>query len=281
MTLDFSMRRLLLITGILLLLVSAGCSGRGSGETNQNANTSGVAEFTDPSVALAEGNRFLDTGETDKAIDALSQAVKLDPNLAEAWFKLGIAYGLAEKRDDMLEKSNTEESSSEKKRAKPNSAKAFEKAVVTYKRMISANAEDDAAYFNLGRAYNKLNEDEDAARALKQAVKLKPGDTEYQTELGAILIKLAQYHEAIAPLRKALELDPENIRAQELLEDAEAGRSRVSYSSTPKDDKKKPGDNSNSNSNTALPSGNVKIPPPTPNPGSARPRPSPSRPVNP
>lgn len=272
------MKRLLLTIGILLLLVSAGCSGgSGSGDANQNANTaSELSEINDANFALAEGNKFLDTGETDKAIDALSQAVKLNPDLAEAWFKLGIAYGLAEKRDETLETADREINTDTKKPTKTNSEKAFEKAVVAYKKIVGANASDDVAYFNLGRAYNKLNDDEDAAKALRQAVKLKPDDTEYQTELGAILIKLAQYHEAIPPLRKALELDPENIRAQDLLEDAEAGRSRVNYSSTPKDDKKKD-DNSNTNSNTGIPSGNIKVPSPTPDAG-PRPRPTSTRP---
>ncbi len=280
---DFSMRRLLLTAGLMSLLVSASCSWRSaSDEANQNANTgTDLSQVSDADRALAEGNTFLDTGETDKAIDALSRAVKLNPDLAEAWFKLGIAYGLAEKRDETLETTeNTNSSESDKKPTKTNSEKAFEKAVAAYKKLINSNGNDDVAYFNLGRAYNKLNEDEDAAKALKQAVKLKPDDTEYQTELGAILIKLAQYHEAIPPLKKALELDPENIRAQELLEDAQAGRSRVNYSSTPKEDKKKD-DNSNTNSNTSGPAGNIKVPPPTPDPASVRPRPSPSRPSRP
>ena len=275
------MRRLLLTIGILLLLVSAGCSGgAGSDDANQNADTaSELSEINDANIALAEGNRFLDTGETDKAIEALSHAVKLNPDLAEAWFKLGIAYGLAEKRDETLETADRETNADPKKPTKTNSEKAFEKAVAAYKKIVAANSDDDVAYFNLGRAYNKLNEDEDAAKALRQAVKIKPDDTEYQTELGAILIKLAQYHEAIPPLRKALELDPENIRAQDLLEDAEAGRSRVNYSSTPKDDKKKD-DNSNTNSNTATQSSNLKFPTPTPDAG-PRPRPTSTRSPNP
>jgi tetratricopeptide (TPR) repeat protein len=274
------MLRLFLIIGVLLLLVSAGCSGgAGADGANQNANTaSEISGVDDANLALAEGNKFLDTGETDKAIDALSQAVKLNPDLAEAWFKLGIAYALAEKRDETLETADRETNTDPKKPTKTNSEKAFEKAVVAYKKIVGENPNDDVAYFNLGRAYNKLNEDEDAAKALRQAVKIKPDDTEYQTELGAILIKLAQYHEAIPPLRKALELDPENIRAQDLLEDAEAGRSRVNYASTPKDDKKKD-DNSNTNSNTATPSGNVKVPTPTPD-SAPRPKPTSTRPPN-
>jgi len=272
------MRKLLLGIFIFLLLVCAGCSGSAGSDANQNANTDNAPQYTDANIALADGTTFLDTGEIDKAIDALNQAVKLNPDLAEAWFKLGIAYALSEKRDDMREKANVEEPVAEKPRTRTNSEKAFQKAVVAYKKIIEANAADDAAYFNLGRAYNKLNEDQDAAKALKQAVKLKPDDTEYQTELGAILIKLAQYHEAIPPLKKALELDPENIRAQELLEDAEAGRQRVNYSATPKDDKKA-NTNSNSNANTTPPlPPDGKLLPPTPGSNTAKPRPSPPRP---
>jgi tetratricopeptide (TPR) repeat protein len=274
------MQRSLLLITILAVAAFAGCSGSAdSGDPNQNANASsaGTTGYTDANLALAEGNKFLDEGETDKAIDVLNQAVKLNPDLAEAWFKLGIAYALAEKRDEVLVDANEAEPQPTSKSPAPkaNSEKAFEKAVTAYKKLIDANDQDDVAYYNLGRAYNKLNEDEDAAKALKQAVKLKPDDTEYQTELGAILIKLAQYQEAIPPLKKALELDPENIRALELLEDAEAGRKRVSYSATPKEDKKAA--NSNSNANTAVPD-DEKPPAPTPNPGQPpKPRPTPSR----
>ena len=277
------MRKIFLVLCLLTALAGGACWRANSGDADANANSPNGAlpQYADAATALADGTKFLDDGDIDKAIDALDQAVKLDPNLAEGWFKLGIAHALAEKRDETLV---TNEANKNPK-AKSNSEKAFEKAVAAYRKVIDANPEDDVAYFNLGRAYNKLNEDQDAAKALRQAVKLKPDDTEYQTELGAILIKLAQYQEAIPPLKKALELDPDNIRAQELLEDAEAGRSRVTYTSTPKDDANK-NTNSNTNSNTA---GNTSKPPvdnkqPTPTPASApppaRPRPSPSRPGN-
>ncbi len=112
---------------------------------------------------------------------------------------------------------------------KTSSEKAFEKAVEAYKKLLKTNSDDDAAQFNLGRTYAKLNKDEEAEEAFKEAVKLKPDDTEYQTELGAIRIKLAKYSEAIDPLKKAIALDESNSRAADLLEDAEAGRQRLSY----------------------------------------------------
>ena len=258
-------------------LFFAGCSSAPSDNSNAVATPPlSAAEFTDANAALAEGIKLLDMGDTDRAIEVLNRAVELNPDLADAYFHLGIAYALIETRDATLveEQVTPTPTPGEKKQrvATTNSEKAFEKAVAAYKKQIDANGKDDVAYFNLGRAYNKLNEDEDAAKALKQAVELKPDDTEYQTELGAILVKLAQYREAISPLRKAIELDPENSRAIDLLEDAEAGRKRIDFVTDKKDANanKAANTNTNTNSNTATaPSGanttkpvDSKTPPP-------------------
>ncbi len=235
----------------ICLIVSAqiGCSGNAvsnnadSASAVQNVGNNSAApvpEFTNDAEALAAGSKYLDDGETEKAIEALTQAVKLNPDLAEAHFKLGIAYALIEARDDTTaaETPTPNTKSKRSKEIKTNSEKSFEKAVAAYKKVLAGNDDDDAAYFNLGLAYNKLNEDEDAAKSLKEAVTLKPDNTEYQTELGSIYIKLAKYPEAVAALKKAVELDASNAKAEELLEKAVAGRKRVSYTSEKKDDKK-------------------------------------------
>jgi superkiller protein 3 len=259
-------------------LFLAGCSSAPSGNSNAADATPALAatEFTDANAALAEGVKLLDMGDTERAIELFNRAVELNPDLADAYFQLGIAYSLIETRDAAVveEQVTPTPTPGEKKQrvATTNSEKAFEKAVAAYKKQIDANGKDDVAYFNLGRAYNKLNEDEDAAKALRQAVELKADDTEYQTELGAILIKLAQYREAISPLRKAIELDPENSRAIDLLEDAEAGRRRIDFVTDKKDANKAANTNANTNSNTATaPSGSntakpadTKTPPPPP-----------------
>lgn len=266
---------------LLSSLFLAGCSSAPSDNSNAAAPTPALsaAEFTDANAALAEGIKLLDTGDTDRAIEILNRAVELNPDLADAYFQLGIAYALIETRDAAVieEQVTPTPSPGEKKQrvATTNSEKAFEKAVAAYKKQIDANGKDDVAYFNLGRAYNKLNEDEDAAKALKEAVEIKPDDTEYQTELGAILVKLAQYREAIAPLKKAIELDPENSRAIDLLEDAEAGRKRIDFVTDKKDANKASNTNGNTNSNTATAPSNTakpvdtRTPPPPPKPAPA------------
>jgi len=246
------------------VIMQAACSGSSSntGQPDANANAAQASEFdaiTDPNAALAEGDRLLDDNQTERAIAAYRQAVKLNPDLAEAHFKLGIAYALIEAEQEKAGVEVATVGNAEGKKAgqaKPLSQAAFEKAAEAYKKLIAANPKDDNAQFNLGRSYNKLNKDEEAEDAFKQAVKLKPDDTEYQTELGAILIKLAKYREAIGPLKKAMEVDPENSRAENLLEDAEAGAKRVDF--VGKDANVK---NTNANGANANMSSNSNTPP--------------------
>lgn len=247
----------------VLLLVQFGCSGNNANSANDaNANAPAESPFayiTDANAALAEGDRLLDENQTEQAIEAYRQAVKLNPDLADAYFKLGIAYALIEAELEQAGVNVETTSNTEGKKtgpAKTNSQKAFEKAVEAYKKLLAANPKDDAAQFNLGRAYNRLNKDEQAEDAFRLAVKEKPDDTEYQTELGGILVKLAKYREALTPLKKALELDPENSRAANLLEDAEAGTKRIDFVQKNVDNK-----NANANANvSASVSGNSNSP---------------------
>ncbi len=213
-------------------------------ETNQTtvkAEETPLPTFTDAETAFTEGNKLFDANEVDKAIEAYKQAVKLNPDLAEAYFKLGVSYAIREKEDELNALSTvTEEEPTPTPRPKrtskkdtpirtKNSEKAFENAVKAYKKIIAKNKKDDVAHYNLGRALNKLNEDEDALKALREAVKLQPENSEYQTELGEVLNKLAQYDESVKVLKKALELDPTNLLAEDLLDKAEAGKRRVDF----------------------------------------------------
>ncbi len=207
--------------------------------SNSDANSAAVETYTDASSALVAGSKFLDMDQIDKAISALKQAVALDPNMADAHFKLGVALALTE--DEVEVKLAKDAKPGSRSKSAPAvsvpttpSEKAFDAAAKAYQKSVSQNPKDDAAYFNLGRAYNKLNKDKEAEAAFRRAVSLKPSDTDYNTELGVILIKLARYPDAIGFLKKAVELDENNTYASDQLQKAKAGNQRESYRAAPR-----------------------------------------------
>jgi tetratricopeptide (TPR) repeat protein len=225
------MRRLSTIL-VLALLFTSSCkswfnkTAANTDTANSNSTENSYASLTDANDALAKGKDLLDQDDTQNAVLALERAVALDPDLPEAHFQLGIAYGLIDlqtKQEGDVLPGDSEN------RVKTRAEKEFEKAAVAYKKYLDANSKDDNAWFNLGRTYAKLLKDDQAEDAFRQAVKLNPDDAEYQTELGAILIRLAKYHEAVPILKKAIDIDPNNARAQDLLDDAQAGVKRIDY----------------------------------------------------
>jgi tetratricopeptide (TPR) repeat protein len=231
------------------LLLSA-CGGASDANSNANSNANAqpaMPQYADAKTAYDEGSKFFESGKEVLAIDAFKQAVAFDPDMADAHFKLAMAYSLQEKDSD--------------------AEKSFGAAVDAYKKIIKGDPENSQAYFNLGRAYNKLNKDDDSEEALQRAVKLKPDDSSYNYELAAILVKLAQYNEAIKFLKKSMELDPDNTRAEELMEKAEDGKRRVEQGIPANVGGNKAGANTkkpdNSNSNTGTDSNkpaNVAVP---------------------
>ena len=249
----------LFLTGILFLQFDCAKMASNQNLNAQNQTNTEVAkatptpqetpmpEFTDADAAFAEGNKQFDANEIDKAVVAYEQAVKLNPDFGQAYFQLGISYAILEKAEETLPanepvveteptptptpapKSRKNKKGEEIVVRTKKSDKAFESAVKAYKKYLAKNPKDDQAHFFLARSYDKLNEDPDALKSFREAVKLQPENTEYQTELGKILMKLAQYDEAVRVLKKALELDENNLLAEDLLEKAEDGRRRIDF----------------------------------------------------
>jgi len=267
---------------LLSIFALGGCGSPPTTDSNAASNSNGASSdgYTTAEQAVEAGIYYLENDETQKAIDAFNKAIEMDPNQADAYFQLGITYALLEARDIADVRAPSEPAASSGNSAdasKPNSQVNFEKAVEAYKARIAVNLDDAGSYFGLGRSLNKLNRDEEAKKALLAAVEKSPENVTYIIALGAILMKLAQYPAAIVQLKLALELDPDNPEALQRLEDAQAGRSRVNYSSSPKPSPSKtPVANANTaNTNTQPPDANTAQKSPTP----AKPPPTPAKPA--
>ncbi len=103
----------------------------------------------------------------------------------------------------------------------------YKKSIELFKKRVQADSKDGDAFFYLGEGHSFLHQDEEAARAYRQATKLKPEDEEAFYQLGMAETRLAHYPEATAAFQKALELDPNDYRASDAIENAKEGSQRI------------------------------------------------------
>jgi len=203
------MKLLILICSLCLLF--AGCKrGQQTGGTPSSGSNGVGGSGNAPAQALAQlekGKQLYRDDQDSAATEAFQQAIQLDPDLPEAHFRLGLSYEALNK---------AEEAEAE-----------YRKAVESYKKYLESHDDDAEAHYNLGQTYANLHQYTDAIREYRQAVKLKENDADMYYDLGMALTRLAQYNEAVSAFSKSLEIDPENYRAEDALEEAKEGVNRI------------------------------------------------------
>jgi tetratricopeptide (TPR) repeat protein len=156
---------------------------------------------------LQKGKELYNKDQDEEAVAAFKEAVRLDSNLAEAHFRLGLGYESLGKR---------EEAEGE-----------YKKAVEAYKKYFEQNRDDAEAHYALGQTYANLGQYSEAIREYREATKLKSDDPDMYYDLGVAHTKLAQYDAAVAAFSKSLEIDPDYYRAQDGLDEAKEGVKRI------------------------------------------------------
>lgn len=224
---------------VILVLVVGQAACKRQQPVAANANSSAPGNHTaekDQSQARAlveEGKELYRTDQDEKAVELFQEAIKLDPELAEAYFRLGLAYTAVGGKDQEAED-------------------AYKKATEKYKKYLEDNSKDADAHYNLGQTYAGLHLYSEAVREYRQATRLKDDDAAVFYDLGTALSKLAQYDEAAAAFSKSLEIDPENYRAQDALDEAREGVQRIRAGKKHQEDllkKEKEGELKNANGN--------------------------------
>jgi Flp pilus assembly protein TadD len=156
---------------------------------------------------LDKGKELYRNDQDAEAVLAFMEAVRLDPDLAEAHFRLALGFESVGKQ---------EEAQGE-----------YKKAVENYKKYLADNPDDAEAHYALGQTYAGLGQYSEAIREYREATKRKDDDSDMYYDLGVAHTKLAQYDAAAAAFSKSLELDPDNYRAQDGLDDAKEGIKRI------------------------------------------------------
>ena len=201
-----------LVIVILTLLILCGCNRGGNSNASSQSGgptaSNGVANNPIEARSFLEKGKLLYRDDNDsEAAEAFKQAISLDPMLAEAHFRLGLAYEALNKADE--------------------AEGEYKKAVESYKKYLTDNSEDGEAHYNLGQTYAGLQQYSDAIREFRQAVKIRSEDPDIYYDMGLAHIKLAQYSEAASAFSKALEIDPDYYRAQDSLDEAREGMKRI------------------------------------------------------
>ena len=194
------------------MISAVGCKRSGQHSTNNSAETppvsNGLAEDrTRARGLLDKGKELYLNDQDDEAVLAFMEAVQLDPDLAEAHFRLALGFESVGKR---------EESESE-----------YKKAVAAYKKYLDDNPDDAEAHYALGQTYAGLGQYSEAIREYREATKLKEDDPDMFYDLGVAYTKLAQYDAAAGAFSKSLEIDPDYYRAQDGLDEAKEGINRI------------------------------------------------------
>ena len=131
---------------------------------------------------LEKGKQLYHDDKDEEAVLAFMEAVRLDPDLAEAHFRLGLGYESLGKREE--------------------AEAQYKKAVAVYKKYFEQNENDAQAHYDFGQTYAGLGQYSDAIREYRESTKLKDDDPDVFYDLGVAHTKLAQYDQAAAAFQK-------------------------------------------------------------------------------
>lgn len=134
-----------------------------------------------------QGMDAFNAGDYQGAIEAYTQAIRLDPNDAASFNNRGTAYF---------------------------NLRQYEQARTDYAAAIAINNEYALAYYNRGNVNYVLENDEDAVTDLNRAIELDPSNPEAHFVRGLAYSALQNYDSALLDYNKALELNykfPERV----------------------------------------------------------------------
>src|SRR2546429_2710564 len=144
-------------------------------------------------LPISLGRALLSVGKVEESIGELREAVRLEPQNAQAIYQLGLALGRAGRKDEAvaeLQKGRALVSADDRKQ----------------------NADLDVAE---GRVALGKGQFEEAMAKFKHALQLEPDSSDAQHLLGTVLEKQGDAEGAASAYRKALELNPGDLEARE------------------------------------------------------------------
>ena len=168
------------------------------------------ADPEDEGTFFSLGSLYLENGQLNEAIRALSQVVKINPANLNGLTNLAIAQTQAED---------------------------YEGAEANYRKVIELNPDDFRPHFNLGNLYWQQEKYTAAKRAYEQVLQLKPDDGDVRYNLVMVHLATEDMDGALPLLEQLAEQMPDNALVwmhlgtvyahKELIEESEAAFARA------------------------------------------------------
>jgi tetratricopeptide (TPR) repeat protein len=166
-----------------------------------------------------------------EAIASFKEAIRLKPDYAEAYFKIGTIYhwqgqyqeAIAPLKEAIrINPSNADFQASLQSAYHSRSLSLLiqgseQNIIVSLKETIRLDPDDAYSHYYLGYNYSQLGQHQEAILSFKEAIRIKPDYSDAHTQLGFSYGGLGRNQEAIAPLNEAIELNPNDFFAHTLL----------------------------------------------------------------
>jgi tetratricopeptide (TPR) repeat protein len=148
--------------------------------TRKPAGLSTTSQSQDGLAYLHRGWDYLEKGEWDKAMADFNEAIRLQPDFAEAYCNRGFAYG---RKGD------------------------WDKAAADYTESLRLNPNQIAAYGNRGIAHGQRGEFDKAIADFTEVIRLNPAHPLSYFQRGGVYLDKHEWDKAIAEFNEAIRLN--------------------------------------------------------------------------
>lgn len=151
----------------------------------------------DPLISYWMGMAFQQKGDLARARDCFEQALRIDQNLPDAWYNLGLVEA--------------------------NSGHPRE-ALAAMEKARELGMENAALFNDLGVIYSESGDMTEAERSVRRALELAPNDTDAVYNLGMLWLRQGRNADALSMAESVLVSSPDHAGARSLIEQVRASR---------------------------------------------------------
>jgi len=171
---------------------------------------------------LDEGNELYYQQNYQGAISKYTEAIKLNPNYASAYYGRGVSYfdGLDDYNrglTDLTKSIEIDQNFTQAYYARAilygDGLHLYKQAIQDLTKFIQLNSTYALAYFARGCFYEEIQNYSQAIEDFTKVIKLKPSDYWFYISRGTVYYKIKNYDAAIKDYSKSIELYPNNLHA--------------------------------------------------------------------